>query len=412
MRRLLVIASLLFVAACRQPAAPCTSSRDCLSSELCHQGLCRKTCNAGGDCFSDETCRDGICMPQTTAGDAASDAAVDAGAGDAALADTGRTDRGHDAAAPDTGYHDSAGPELQQADAHGTDAAGGDVATHDAAATDHGPTDQPGIDTASDAGWESGRDDVAATDQGGLDAPGGDAAAADDASTDGSTGCNNWALHFDGASDFVARDDDPRFDGLPQITVEAWVNFSSIGSHHDIDYVVVHENVASYTGYSLRLRLGGLYFRINDGTSMHTVSGGTPTTGVWHHIAGSYDGSNLRIFVDGVLKGTAAAVAVTIADSAEPLSIGGDSAGGASIDGMIDEVRISDIARYTAAFAPPTAPFAVDGNTRALFHLDEGSGQLTADQGATAQARLGATTAVESTDPAWVGAPCIKDMRP
>jgi hypothetical protein len=49
------------------------------------------------------------------------------------------------------------------------------------------------------------------------------------------------------------------------------------------------------------------------------------------------------------------------------------AAGSATGWGVIDEVRISKIARSTANFTPPTAPFTWDTDTVGLWHLD-GSG--------------------------------------
>jgi hypothetical protein len=46
--------------------------------------------------------------------------------------------------------------------------------------------------------------------------------------------------------------------------------------------------------------------------------------------------------------------------------------------GVLDEVRISKIARYQAAFDPP-ARFSPDEHTLALYHCDEGSGDTLAD---------------------------------
>jgi hypothetical protein len=43
-----------------------------------------------------------------------------------------------------------------------------------------------------------------------------------------------------------------------------------------------------------------------------------------------------------------------------------------SYSGWIDEVRLSSVLRYTATFVPPSEPFTSDGDTVALYHLDEG----------------------------------------
>jgi hypothetical protein len=44
----------------------------------------------------------------------------------------------------------------------------------------------------------------------------------------------------------------------------------------------------------------------------------------------------------------------------------------------VDEIRISDVARYTEDFVPP-ARFEPDHNTRLLYHCDEGQGETLYD---------------------------------
>ena len=39
--------------------------------------------------------------------------------------------------------------------------------------------------------------------------------------------------------------------------------------------------------------------------------------------------------------------------------------------GLADEIRISDIVRYSSNFTPPSGPFVCDANTKALWHFDE-----------------------------------------
>ena len=85
--------------------------------------------------------------------------------------------------------------------------------------------------------------------------------------------------------------------------------------------------------------------------------------GARHHVALVDDGlganASLKMFIDGVSDGSGSSLAH---DANPTLNIGGF--------GTIDEVRISKIARYTAAFTPPTGPFVSDANTVALYHLD------------------------------------------
>ena len=59
-------------------------------------------------------------------------------------------------------------------------------------------------------------------------------------------------------------------------------------------------------------------------------------TGTWTHIAGTYDGANLRLYVNGVLVKTQARTG-TIFSSPNPLYIGGK---GSQFSGLIDEVRV------------------------------------------------------------------------
>ena len=51
-------------------------------------------------------------------------------------------------------------------------------------------------------------------------------------------------------------------------------------------------------------------------------------------------------------------------------------------EGWMDEIRISNTARYTGAFTPSTSAFTADSNTLLLMHGD-GSGQLFTDDSYT-----------------------------
>ena len=104
-----------------------------------------------------------------------------------------------------------------------------------------------------------------------------------------------------------------------------------------------------------------------------------PTLNAWHHYALVREGTGTnqtKLYFDGVLAATGTDAC---GNNGWYLTIGGlnfatDPTGAQGIGALIDEFRISSIARYTAAFTPPTAAFTNDANTVALYHFDGANG--------------------------------------
>jgi len=125
------------------------------------------------------------------------------------------------------------------------------------------------------------------------------------------------ALTFDGVDDQVVVARDPSME--PQrITVEAWVRApTSPGSFR---YVLANSaNQCQTSSYGLYTGLeGGLGFVVSNGDeNSDTISPFAPPTAVWdgqwHHVAGTYDGSSVRMYVDGVEVGTGTPTTLPIA---------------------------------------------------------------------------------------------------
>jgi hypothetical protein len=64
----------------------------------------------------------------------------------------------------------------------------------------------------------------------------------------------------------------------------------------------------------------------------------------WHHLAGVYNGQSIKLFVDGALVAERAG-AGTIQTSPVGMTIGRFASGTARFSGLIDEVRVSSVAR-------------------------------------------------------------------
>jgi hypothetical protein len=167
------------------------------------------------------------------------------------------------------------------------------------------------------------------------------------------------SMEFDGTGDYL-QITDTTFNstlaptGTEDFTIEAWIY---INAHKSYNYIYSQ-------GYPIQWVVksnGGVeaYFNdTDDSTSYftcHQTLGSGLSTGTWYHVALTRNGSNFRLFIDGVQVGytsTASSIAVT---SLNP-TIGDWSLGGYSMNGYIDDFRITKgVARYTSAFTPPSA---------------------------------------------------------
>jgi len=111
----------------------------------------------------------------------------------------------------------------------------------------------------------------------------------------------------------------------------------------------------------------------------NSVSNGTVS-----HIALTYDGSMVRLFVNGVLKASQAVTGTITQKMYEDFVIGSKVAGfmettflNQMTNGWIDSLRISATPRYTANFMAPTAKATYDGNTLFLLNFDNNYDEFT-----------------------------------
>ena len=97
-----------------------------------------------------------------------------------------------------------------------------------------------------------------------------------------------------------------------------------------------------------------------DNTSESFISTYTyPTLKKWSHIAVVCHNWNVMIFIDGYLKGEGLLKSSILPSYS--LRLGGQNRRDGdplySIKSKIDEFRVSDIARWTSNFTPPTKPY-------------------------------------------------------
>jgi hypothetical protein len=153
------------------------------------------------------------------------------------------------------------------------------------------------------------------------------------------------------------------------LTMEAWV-FPTAPQAGD-GTIICKEDA-----YEMALRNGDLFMFAIQAGAWDWFGGGKPTMNEWHHLAVTYDGTTTQGWIDGKAAPSPTKVNnLPLRISAAIFQIGRrECCGTTPIKGIIDEVRISDVVRYTKDFPLPKTEFEPDKNTRLLWHLNEGAG--------------------------------------
>ena len=95
----------------------------------------------------------------------------------------------------------------------------------------------------------------------------------------------------------------------------------------------------------------------------------------WVHVASSFDGDFMRLFIDGKLVAEEEVNARPAQLGYQNIAIGGNNCCSGYYEvfnGLIDEVRISSTTRYRDGFVSPSEPFKPDAATLLLVPFDEG----------------------------------------
>ena len=157
------------------------------------------------------------------------------------------------------------------------------------------------------------------------------------------------------------------------ITVEAWVKLSSNTTVQDILTRYTTAGSGGTNGYGLRLTSNGkLRFTIysSSGTSASVTGSTTLATGQWYHVAGIYDGTQVRLFVNGSANGSASTTVVLGGGGTPSLRIASSPGGSNRFTGLIDEVRVTARAVYSSSFAPANRLAGIK-DTKGLWRFDD-----------------------------------------
>ncbi len=187
----------------------------------------------------------------------------------------------------------------------------------------------------------------------------------------------------------------PPLDFTNAFTIEMWVSPAQVGANNGTSFLACKGSCGSASGFSYALVLNNngseVFFRVGNGATFAALPSSPLPLNTFTHLAATYDGTTMRIYLNGVLNASMATAIGTLLDSSQPLRIGGSDAGNTL--GIYDEVslynrvlsasEIQTIANAgTAGKCNPTATvapsglvawFAGDGNANDIAGTNNGT---------------------------------------
>ena len=169
---------------------------------------------------------------------------------------------------------------------------------------------------------------------------------------------------FKGSGEYLslADSDDWNF-GTGDFTIDAWVRFADVTTQQTI--FAQYTSGSHYFEIKIDANAALRFAFFNSGGSILFNSANSQfSTNTWYHLALIRNGNNFNAYKDGVsIASTTSSVAID--NHITVFTIGAANVGFSTpsefVNGTLDEVRVSKgIARWTANFTPPTAPYETD----------------------------------------------------
>jgi surface protein len=199
----------------------------------------------------------------------------------------------------------------------------------------------------------------------------------------------NSALRFNGSGDYVSCGNISGFSTA--LTIEAWIYPQAIA---DQTYAPI---VKSSDEFALEIDHNNnnvtFFVKVN-GSWQNSLAYEISTLNTWYHIAGTYDGSTVRLYVVGNEIGSGNAVGGSISATATNVEIGRDPSNtNRFFNGIIDEVRIWSVAR-TQQQIKDNMLLELNGNETGLtayYDMNEGSGTILHNKSKTTSGNFNGT---------------------
>ncbi len=180
--------------------------------------------------------------------------------------------------------------------------------------------------------------------------------------------------YFDGTGDYLDVADNAAFAPSTSFTVEAWI-YPTVDTR---GFIICQnkDNAASNSSWYIYMESGRtINTGYTSGITTYNAGSSAISLNTWTHVAGVWTGTNVVLYINGVQVATTAATAtpnnssLMIKIGAREIS-GGGTTGIEVFNGYMASVRyVNNVAVYTGAFTPPTAPLTAVSGTSLLCNF-------------------------------------------
>ena len=165
------------------------------------------------------------------------------------------------------------------------------------------------------------------------------------------------SIAFDGNGDYINSPSSPDFAfGTGNFTIELFARFNQIKDQCLYDTLALGASGARSNGFAWVMQASGKLNLFHNG-QFRLQSTAILTTNTWYHLVFYRNGGTFGYFINGQSDSTVP-LSLNLTDSHFTCGTVADNPTSYFLNGNIDEYRVTKgVARYTANFTPPTAPF-------------------------------------------------------
>lgn len=179
------------------------------------------------------------------------------------------------------------------------------------------------------------------------------------------------SAYFDGSGDYIKFTNNNLRLGTGDFTIEFWYYMISHGS--GVARILYDQRTAGSQANPLILvtSTGNINYFVS-GANRISTSNAPNQLRTWQHLAVSRSSGTTKMFLNGTQIGSNYTDATNYLGN--PVFIGTNYSATEPNLGYVDELRVSNTARYTANFTPSTEAFTSDSNTILLCHFNDYNG--------------------------------------